>query len=113
MNKSISSWNEAFDGVPSEHTIRNRYDSNKYRVSKYAYPKGTMFPGTMKSGTCFVIEGECRHSFNDFTVSLKEGEYADLPNGSYEFQVLGDADAVIVLVWKLPELSIGASNTTT
>jgi quercetin dioxygenase-like cupin family protein len=101
MDIPVLSWKDAFDGMPSEQAIRDHYELERHRVSKFEYPKGTKFPGEMKAGTCFVIEGRCCYSFNNFTIQLKSGEYVGLPEGAYEFETIGDASVVIVLVWKI------------
>ena len=55
----------------------------------------------MQPGWCYVLRGCCSYTF-DHRVELRESQFADLPGGNYEFEVIGDAPTDLVLVWELP-----------
>lgn len=100
MNKR--NWHDVSGGEMDLDAISRLYEPEQnFRISKYEYPPKTEFPGQMRSGTCFVLEGQCRYSFDE-DITLGPQEVVDLPAGSYEFKVLGDEPLIIVLVWPLP-----------
>jgi quercetin dioxygenase-like cupin family protein len=55
----------------------------------------------MREGTCYVLEGACRF-FVPKAIEIKAGQFAVIPAGDYEFEVLGDTEVVLVKAWKLP-----------
>jgi hypothetical protein len=55
----------------------------------------------MRSGTCYVLSGRCVHRFAE-EILLEAGTWALVDGGDYELEVVGDEEAVVVLVWKLP-----------
>ena len=97
-----SNWSDLFSGEPSETAIRNYYSSTEYRISKQSFPRNIKLPGKMIPGICFVLEGSCVYTFNNFSVLLNAGQFCELPGGQYEIEVLGERDFASVLVWKLP-----------
>ena len=99
-------WREMSRGDLSVENIQQLFvPLQDYRVSKYEYPVGTEFPGQMRAGTCFVLSGNCRYRFEDGNVTLSAGDVIDFPSGSYTLSVLGENTLVIILVWKLSELT--------
>jgi len=97
----VKIWDDKTHGVLSEDRIRQQYvPSDRYRISKQKYPKFTNFMGVMRKGTCYVLEGSCRYRFRE-TTELKAGQYIEFEKGEYEFEVVGNSDVVLVLVWPL------------
>lgn len=98
----VREWDPEALGVLSEDTIRALHaPANRYRISRKSFPRGASFPGAMRKGTCFVLEGVCRYRTPE-PVDLHAGQYAEIAEGEYEFEVLGDQDVVLVMVWELP-----------
>lgn len=56
----------------------------------------------MRAGTCYVLAGTGRFRFRNEEVTLSAGTLAALPEGPYEFEVVGDEPLEKVLVWELP-----------
>ena len=98
---NVRRWDGCSNEPLSEEAVRLRFPSEKYRVGVYEYPALTKFHGAMREGTCHVIKGTCRYLF-DSEVTLRPGDVADLPEGAYSLEVLGDDDLVVVLCWELP-----------
>ena len=101
----IINWSEFSPDGPSLEAIQKLFSPSKdYRISKYEYPGGTTFPGFMQSGTCFVLNGRCRYSFDDQTVTIKTGDVIEFPSGNYRMAVQGDEKLTFVMVWNLARL---------
>ena len=98
---TVRRWNASNDEALSEDAVRSRFPPEKYRVSAYRYPALTKFNGAMRRGTCHVLGGTCRYFF-DREVTLSAGDVAELPEGTYSMEVVGDDELVIVLCWELP-----------
>jgi hypothetical protein len=90
-------------GTLNEDAIRARHvPPSQYRISRKSYGPGVTFTGASRAGICYVLEGECKYSFSE-SVTLGEGEYAELPEGQFTFSVLGAKSVTLVQVWLLPE----------
>jgi len=86
----------------TEDAIRAAHQpKGHFRVRCAKYPPGTRFSGSMRAGRCYVIRGACRYDFGD-RVELTAGQFADLPEGGYELEVLGNEAVDLVLVRELP-----------
>ena len=99
-------WNAALHGPLSESAIRELHrPADSHRVSSSLYEAGTQFRGAMRAGRVYVLAGHCAYSFQNSSVRLAAGEFCDLPQGGYEFQVLGNAACSVIRVWDLSGLS--------
>ena len=88
----------------TEATVRTMHSSiDKFRIIKRQYKKGARFSGSMRAGRCYVLEGECRYIFEGIEIDIPATQYADLEQGSYDFEVLGDANVVLIKVWNLSD----------
>jgi hypothetical protein len=102
MVNEAKQWTDHFDGEMTEARIREIFDAKTHKVSRNAYPANAKFPGTMIAGKCFVLDGACAYIVKGERVTIKAGEFADLPQGSYEFEVSGDQAVSLVKVFPLP-----------
>ena len=97
----VRRWDALNTEVLSEVAVRSRLPPEKYRVSAYRYPPQAKFSGVMRRGTCHVVAGVCRYIFES-EVMLQAGDVAELPEGHYSLEVLGEDEVVIILCWELP-----------
>ena len=97
----VQQWSDRFAGVPSEATLRERFPPGAFRVSRSLYAPHDRFPGVMTAGTCYVLQGACRYAFAGEVVTVRAGEFCELPGGDYEFEVVDPMGAEEVLVWDL------------
>jgi hypothetical protein len=102
MTTKVQQWAEQFDGEMTEARIREIFDAKTHKVSRNVYPAYAKFPGTMIAGKCFVMDGACIYIVKGERVTIKAGEFADLPQGGYEFEVSGDQAVSLVKVFPLP-----------
>ncbi len=98
---AVQSWSTITDKTLSEAAVRARFPPEKYRVSVYVYPPQTRLSGVMRRATCHVIAGMCRYTFESEAL-VRAGDVAELPEGRYSLEVVGDGDVVIVMCWELP-----------
>ena len=58
----------------------------------------------MRKCECYVIHGKVRFTIGptEELIVLSAGEFATLPEGDFEFEVLGPNDCTIVKAWPLP-----------
>ena len=98
---TVRRWDDSNAEPLSEEAVRSRFPPEKYRVGVYRYPALTKFSGTMRRGTCHVIRGTCRYLF-DSDLTLQPGDVAELPEGTYVLEALGEEELVIALCWELP-----------
>jgi hypothetical protein len=73
-----------------------------FRISQRRYPAAKTFQGAAQAGRHYVLSGGCSFTVGDQTWELRAGDIADIPEGRYEFRVLGDGPAELVSVWELP-----------
>jgi len=97
----VRRWDAFNTEALSEVAVRSRFPPEKYRVSAYRYPPEAKFGGVMRRGTCHVVAGACRYIF-EIDVRLQAGDVAELPEGHYSLEVLGQDEVVIILSWELP-----------
>ncbi len=109
MQESIAkSWTARYGADLDEASVRSALQpADKYRISRRHYPPKTRFGGTMIKGTCVVLRGRCRFSFDQSSVMLRSGQFAELPGGPYELVVEGNSDLEIVLAWEVPQSGDG------
>jgi hypothetical protein len=79
-------------------------DKTKFRLSKRAYHPGTRHVGGSVAVKCFVLQGKCRYSFGEARFDLAAGEYCELPEGRFSFEVLGDSGCTFFTVYPIPDL---------
>lgn len=102
MNPKI----EVEDHSLSAESIRATYSNmteHPYRVSKQCYPPGSSFGGASRAGSIYILSGRCRLITGGESVDVRAGQVVRIStDGSYDFTVLGDEEANVVRVWKLP-----------
>lgn len=74
----------------------------RFRVSPRRYPAGTSFAGASRAGRQYVLSGACSFRVGISVWELQAGDIADIPEGAYEFRVLGTFPVEFVSVWELP-----------
>ena len=74
----------------------------QFRISPYRYDAGVAFPGAARAGHRYLLAGACAFTFGAETWELRAGDIAELPEGSYQFRVLGAQPVEFVAVWELP-----------
>ncbi len=74
----------------------------RFRVSPSCYPVGTSFPGSARAGRRYILSGACSFTVGASVWELHVGDIADIPEGGYEFRVLGSGPVEFVSVWELP-----------
>lgn len=102
MATKVQQWADHFDGEMTEARIREMFGAGTHKVSKNAYPASAKFSGTMVAGKCFVLDGACTYIVKGERVTIKSREFADLPQGGYEFEVPSNQAVSLVKVFPLP-----------
>jgi mannose-6-phosphate isomerase-like protein (cupin superfamily) len=105
MGDAFSKWRDIIGSQPLEDYLAERFgDKTKFRISKRTFRpiEQRHVRGGMVAARCFVLRGTIRYSFGDEHFDLTEGDYCELPRGSYSVEILGDSDCMIVLVFALP-----------
>ncbi len=97
-------WDTDRLGPLTEEAVRAKHvPAGRFRVSGKTYPARTAFSGGMRAATCYVLSGACRYAFGDESIEIRRGQVGDLPEGRYQFEVVGDEPARVVVVWELPK----------
>jgi hypothetical protein len=108
----VRDWDTVSDGALSEASIRSRLSHpERYRVSTYRYPPGTSLSGSGRAGLAYVLAGECRYRVSGTDVRICERQFADIPEGPFEFET-GTEPVELVRVWLLPEAFWGSGSGT-
>jgi hypothetical protein len=55
------------------------------------------------AGRLYVLAGKCSLAVGGWSVEIEAGNYADFPEGDFQFRVLGPQDVELVHVWEIPE----------
>ena len=76
--------------------------AERFRVTPSRYPAGTAFAGTARVGRRYILAGACVFTLGEGTWELHAGDIVDLPEGDYQFRVLGGEPVELVTVWALP-----------
>ena len=98
----ITRWEEA---QISEAGVRQAHVPHEnFRISTQRFEPGIRFSGTTREGLVYVLSGSCRWSIDGQQVNAVEGDVAQMPTGSYEFEVVGDHPCDLAHVWNLNEL---------
>ena len=97
----VQRWSDISDQPLTEAAIRARHPRPRYRVSARRYPPGARFAGSSRAGTSYVVSGAVRFDVGA-EVTLRAGELAELPEGRFELEVLGEQPLVLVQCWELP-----------
>lgn len=97
----VEDW-DATNGPMTETVLRQGYlGEDRIRVSKHVYPAGVLVSGSMLAGRCFVLKGSCCYTFSkEEPLTLRNGQYADFPQGPYSVQAVDGADAEVLMVWR-------------
>lgn len=99
---TIGAWGELGRGELTEEAIRAYHvPPSSHRISKFFYPIGTKFPGRMRRARAYVVSGQCVYTFHE-RIAISAGQFADLPEGDYTFEVVGLEELQVILVWRLP-----------
>lgn len=100
----IGKWDEVANGPMSLESVRSQYQpEERYRVSWRTYPAGASFNGWAQVGRHYIINGGCTIHVRGHSWNLAAGDFADLPEGDYQFSVTGELAVELVSVWELPE----------
>ncbi len=95
-------WDQETYGVLCEAALRSKYQPpERFVFQSTRFPVGAKFKGVAKQGLCFVVRGMCRYRFHD-VVLIRANQYAELPEGEYEFQVVGPMPLEILRVFEAP-----------
>jgi hypothetical protein len=101
----VERWDFRAEGLMTLGKIRELFrPAGRFRVSSYEYPAGAEFGEASRQGLCYVLRGRITYRFEgiSFDISLSEGEFANLPEGS-RLVIVGKNEAVsLVMVWELP-----------
>ena len=76
--------------------------SERFRVSPTQYPAGYKFSGIARAGRKYVLAGAFSITVGTSEWELQAGDIADLPEGEYQFRVMGSDPVNFVSVWELP-----------
>jgi mannose-6-phosphate isomerase-like protein (cupin superfamily) len=103
MNTMVAEWRHDYGQGLDLSRLRERYSPpDRFRVSEYVYPTGTETTSSMLAGKCFVLAGTLVFEFPTFEVTVRQGEFADLPQGTHQLRVVGEQDAKLIFVWEIP-----------
>ena len=99
----MSAWKEAYSGPMSLDSIKSLHvPAERFRISPATYPPGTTFHGLSRVGRIYVLSGGCRYVFGTVAFNLPAGSFAEVPEGEYAFQTVGNAEVHLVRVYELP-----------
>jgi len=96
----ITRWSDLTDQALTEGAVRSRCPSPKYRLGVYHYPPHTKVSGSARAGSCYILRGAVRFMF-DHEITLRAGEVADLPDGAFSLEVVGDDRLEYIQCWEL------------
>jgi quercetin dioxygenase-like cupin family protein len=74
----------------------------RFRVSPSRYPAGASFSESTRAGRRYILSGACSFTAGKSVHELQAGDIADVPEGTYDFRVLGSGPVELVSVWELP-----------
>jgi quercetin dioxygenase-like cupin family protein len=79
----VRSWDDNADGPLTEKSLRAKLESLGYTVHRYVYPPGTYFgPHTHDVDKIdAVLEGEFLITTGQSAVTLRGGDYVEVPRG--------------------------------
>jgi hypothetical protein len=107
----VGRWEFERWGEPAAETVRALHQpAGRFRVSPASYPPGTAFGGTSRASRKYVLAGACAFTVGSLTWELRAGDVAELPEGTYEFHVVGSASVELVSVWELPPACWGTGD---
>src|SRR5947209_2650076 len=99
----IYHWGDPQSGKLSLETIRTLHQPHeRFRVSYNRYDAGVSFDGEARARRLYVIDGACTVSMGAEEWDLCTDDYADLPEGRFQFSVPPSACVKIVSVYSLP-----------
>lgn len=109
---SVGRWDAERMGALCLESVRALHQpAHRFRVSPGRYPAGTSFTGAARAGRRYVLSGDCSFRVGALVWELQAGDIAEIPEGGYEFRVLGTSPVEFVSVWELPpEVWARASN---
>lgn len=99
----VERWDDTTRALSEEAVAALFPSSREHSVSCRKYPAGASFSTLMRAARCYVVAGECVVRSGDESTTLRAGDVAQLPEGTYRVQV-GDAELRWVLVFALPAL---------
>ena len=68
---------------------------------KKTFQTNEVINGTMRPCKCFVLSGECIHEFSNKKITLKKGDYIELPGGDYKLRISDKRETKFVYVWEI------------
>jgi len=107
MSILVRDWDISVYGKISEAKVRVLHRPlEHFRISRSVYSAGEDDGGSMRACICYVLRGACSYSFGpEELIEIHESQFAHLPEGSYEFRVLGEQPIELILVWTPPKES--------
>jgi hypothetical protein len=98
----VREWAEVSREAFALEAITNRHTPViAHRISEREYPAGASFVGAAQGGLWYVLVGMCRITMDKSWV-IASGQFIELPEGEYSFQVLGAQPVQLVCVWQIP-----------
>jgi hypothetical protein len=115
MGNVFSKWRDIIDSESLEEYLAEHFgDKTKFRFSTSRWHptkhRQRHWVGTMRAAKCFVLQGRFRISFVNvqFDVieqfELTEGDYCELPEGRYKFEIIDDSECAWVKVFTIPDV---------
>ena len=99
-----ASWRSEYGSALDLDVLKARYSPpERFRVTEYCYPAGESITASMRAGKCFVVGGACVYKRIGYEeLELSDGDFVELPEGTYQLTVADDGDVRILFVWELP-----------
>lgn len=103
MGGEVQTWDYSNWDAPSLEAIRSLHrPGERFRISPDHYDAGESFSTISRAGRRYVLAGSCSFTKGGSTWELHIGEFVDLPEGQFEFRVVGASPVELVSVWALP-----------
>ncbi|WP_020467830.1 hypothetical protein [Zavarzinella formosa] len=103
MSEGAQSWDYPSHGPLSLEAVRRVHrPGERFRISPARHHPGESFSEISRAGRRYVLAGSCSFTQGNFVWELRAGQFADLPEGPFEFRVLDAGPAELVRVWELP-----------
>ena len=98
----ISDWHEDFDQNLTVEMLKHRFfPASKYKVNQITYPAGENIGGLGRKVLCFVFAGSFKFKQGSAEISVKSGDWVELPAGAFELSVGSECDVEFAHVWEL------------
>ena len=110
MGNVFSKWRDIIDSESLEEYLAKRFgDKTQFRVSRSSWHptkhRQRLWVGAMRTAKCFVLQGRFRISFVNAQFDLTEGDYCELPEGQFTFEIIDDSECAWVMVFTIPDVN--------